>query len=222
MYRMAPHDGTSAFKFAVTSSTFKSSLAQYSFVKCCISLSLSFVLVYAYPPLMSTQPLALNLAEFRLCQRCLTAKPAEEFRRRHRNGTARMGRCRECHNAAERERRAKRRRKSDGDVIRKWSYRVRHATRDQEIRLLCDATINYFGGVERFAVAWFEHFDQARETRPGSATVLGHFKTVVKLIEHFHLPPPDVSDLSDEDLDRELRDLSRELICSVQISRSTD
>ena len=102
------------------------------------------------------------------------------------------------------ERRAKRRRKSDGDVIRKWSYRVRHATRDQEIRLLCDATINYFGGVERFAVAWFEHFDQARETRPGSATVLGHFKTVVKLIEHFHLPPPDVSDLSDEDLEREL------------------
>ena len=39
-------------------------------------------------------------------------------------------------------------------------------------------------------------------------------KTVVKLIEHFHIPPPDVSDLSDEDLDRELGDLSRELICS--------
>ena len=39
-------------------------------------------------------------------------------------------------------------------------------------------------------------------------------ETVVKLIEHFHIPQPDVSDLSDEDLDRELGDLSRELICS--------
>ena len=97
-----------------------------------------------------------------------------------------------------------------------------HAASDKEVGLICDAVIGYFGGLEPFVSTWLEHLDEARESRPGSREVLRHFSTIAKLVVRHRVPPPDVSDLSDEDLDRELRDLSRELICSVQISRSTD
>ena len=79
-----------------------------------------------------------------------------------------------------------------------------HAASDKEGGLICDAVIGYFGGLEPFASTWLEHLDEACESRPGSREVLRHFSTIAKLVVRHRVPPPDVSDLSDEDLEREL------------------
>ena len=100
----------------------------------------------------------------RFCEDCLSVQPLSEFRRRSPGGSARQARCRRCHNAKERERRA-----------RKWSERADHrmgqflnqlknAQDSARVEWLCAAMAHEFGGTQGLVAAWIHSY---RSATPG-------------------------------------------------------
>ena len=79
---------------------------------------------------------------------------------------------------------------------------------------MCTAMVQQFGGLERLCAEWKRHIEIAAARRPGSRMVLQSLRAIVKLIEIADAEAkkrkanmPDVRDLSDEELQRELGEL---------------
>jgi hypothetical protein len=151
-------------------------------------------------------------AETRLCCDCLEVKPSTEFRRRLRTGQARLGQCRACHNLAERLRRAQRRRAWRDQRVAAFVTQLKNARSDNHVRLLCNLMLYRFGGLQGFVNAWLQQLGRVQRDQPGSKKSLDFFQAVVRMIEFSDSTRPNVTGLTDEDLQRELEAETRRLI----------
>ncbi len=128
----------------------------------------------------ATQMIA-EAAETRFCESCLTAKPLTEFRRRTRESDDRLGQCRQCHNAAERTRRAAGRARRDSRDLAKFVSQAKRATNPANVQALIDRMIDRFGGLDDFCARWKAIIDAAIEAHQ-HRLALDAFRAIANLI----------------------------------------
>jgi hypothetical protein len=146
----------------------------------------------------------------KLCSKCLVDKPIEEFRLRqekHANGRRRTE-CIACLNRYATDRvRLKRFKRLGGDI----SQLARPGQSAEVLAWFIESTMRRFGGREAFMELLADEIRAERERRGGSRLLLKLGSAVIQLAlaEAASRPkPPDMEELSDNDLKRELRRLS--------------
>ncbi len=157
-----------------------------------------------------TKTITSTSAPMRLCEQCLTAKPISQFRRRTQSGSARLHQCRDCHNAYERARLARKRQQRDDRRVSKALTQIKNESNSKRLELLCAMLVQQFGGTEGFAAAWFNF--HCRAANRGQAAALRSFKAISRLLKYSEENRDDPGDLSDEDLERAVLDETKELI----------
>jgi hypothetical protein len=155
--------------------------------------------------------------ETKTCTNCWQDKPITEFRRRRRDTEKRHNQCRECFAEYMRQYRARATQDSIARFVRELS---RSETRPGTMTVMCARMIRRFGGVDRFAAAWKNHFDAIAMERPHSRLMFQNVNAVMKLVmasDRARQRKPDVLDrlppverMTDEELELELQ-LWREL-----------
>jgi len=140
----------------------------------------------------------------KICEQCLEWKPDTEFRRRFKGESTRLNQCRTCHNETEQVRRARGRREQRDQHIAKFVTKLKNAKSNDLVALLCKAMVQHFGGVQGFVDAWTQQIDRIRLEQPGSKKALDFFQAVVRMIEFCDSTEPGVSELTDEELQREM------------------
>jgi len=135
----------------------------------------------------------------KICYSCRRALPLDQFPCRRRGSTAREGRCRNCRARYMRGYRKARRTRT----VRHFVSEVRRAESLQRVIGLCATMFNKFGGVEGFVRAWRENIDAAV---PGSPACLRTFLALARMAQLVEpvRQPPDLSQLTDEELEEEL------------------
>lgn len=138
----------------------------------------------------------------KICYVCGRVLPVEHFRYRKHGSPARQGKCRACHNGYMRTYRTARRHRK----LTQFATQVRQETSASKVAALCGAMIARFGGLDRFCTAWKAQIDA---TTPGSRASFSSFLAILRLAELVESQRcrPDYAHLSDNDLDRELRQL---------------
>ena len=147
----------------------------------------------------------------RVCPGCCRRLSASEFRNRGGLGSRRPL-CGECYRNYYREYRERRRRERLGNFV----SAVNRSRRNRATFRLVEGMARAFGGPEGLAQAWFEAIEEARQRRPGSATVMRSFQAILKL-GMMVLPPrsppqPWLQQASDEELQQALDQLVAEAI----------
>ena len=97
----------------------------------------------------------------RHCTQCGELKPLTQFRRRSRDGTIHMSDCNTCHARAERKRNARKRAERECRMLADFADRLKTA-RHRRVLLLCETMFRHFGGVDAFAQALADHFNEAK------------------------------------------------------------
>ena len=144
----------------------------------------------------SAQPPTVEPA--RLCESCLLTRPIADFRRRRATAGQRMRQCRQCHNAAERCRRAALRSKSSKRQMALHLGRLRDAASANRVRALCGEMVLGYGGAEGFANAWRACLQ--RDLERGGFAALRHLEATIRLIQHCEQNRPDYSQWTDDEL----------------------
>ena len=152
------------------------------------------------------------MAKMKFCEHCLEWKPDTEFRRRFKGGSARLNQCRICHNETERVRRARGHREQCDKFVAAFVTRLKNAKANGLVALLCNVMVQHFGGVQGFVNAWTQQIDRIRSEQPGSKKALDFYQAVLRMIEFCDTPQPDITELTDEDLQRELMECTKRLI----------
>ena len=151
--------------------------------------------------------------EARLCEHCLKWQPFGEFRRRSRDGEARLRQCRTCHAQAERQRRANRK----GKTIDKFASALNRATGMAMASTLCGEMYNQFGGVAGFATAIWSHYEEATiSSKTRILLMIGHF-TELNSASREDCDPYSARTLgllTDEDLERRVEEQTERAIVS--------
>ena len=135
----------------------------------------------------------------RLCEHCLEPKPLEEFRLRHRAGKARMRQCRDCHNTAERMRRAARRDRLNRRQMAKMLTAVKNQRSDLQVKALCREMAGRFGGVAGIVEAWHRSLDT--DLAKGGYRAFRHLAAIMRLSQYCEQNKPNYAAMSDEDLE---------------------
>lgn len=145
-----------------------------------------------------------------LCVRCETLKPPHQF---PESAHSKEGRGNTCYTCLLNDRRAKlveHKNKSAGKVFSVLMGEMRKPIDAPHISEMVEQVLHKFGGVEAFATFYYDQMMKAAVRTPGSKTVLDACKAVTQMVnnstKHRHTAP-DVSLLSDEDLEREARQL---------------
>lgn len=118
----------------------------------------------------------------RLCEYCLQRKPLTEFRRRTRDGSARLKQCRECHNKAERERHSAAREKQDRRQMAKYLTRLSNAGNDQVVAAICREMLACYGGFDAFLAAFTDY--QKRSVEQGGLAAHRCFASIIRLLQY--------------------------------------
>lgn len=152
------------------------------------------------------------LSDARFCEQCLSVKPINEFRRRSRNGLTRLNQCRACHAARERERRAKRNKLADRRRVAKCLTHLKNETSNKRLRLLADVMLNRFGGLQGFVLAWTEYVHHAQ--KQGGFASFRCLQSFLRLAQYCEENAPDLSQLSDDELQAQTDEHLRRLIAA--------
>lgn len=146
---------------------------------------------------MASQP--VDPPALRLCEHCLAPKPLEDFRRRHRAGAARMRQCRDCHNAAERMRRAARRDRLNRRQMAKMLTAVKNQRSDLQIKALCREMAGRFGGIAGIVEAWQRSLDI--DLQKGGYPAFRHLTAIMRLSQYCEQNKPNYGAMSDDELE---------------------
>ena len=138
----------------------------------------------------------------RLCEHCLVPKPLEEFRLRHRAGQIRMRQCRDCHNTAERMRRAAWRDRLNRRQMGKMLTAVKNQRSDLQVKALCREMAGRLGGVAGIVEAWHRSLDTDLEK--GGYPAFRHLAAIMRLSQYCDRNKPDYKTMSDEELESAL------------------
>ena len=150
--------------------------------------------------------------ENRFCETCTKWQVITEFRKRRRSGSARMRQCRTCHNLAERNRRTRLRLQNDRKRVRSFLTELKNEDSNDRVRLLCNEMFKQFGGFQGFVDAWNTY--QQRALAEGGFAAFRCFAAVFRLLEYCSETEPDMRQLTDEELQRELLISVRSLLIS--------
>jgi len=154
--------------------------------------------------------MSATFADTKLCELCVSVKPFTEFRRRSRNGSARLNQCRQCHNTAERERRSGKRTRHNHRLMAKCLTKVKNEQNNDRLELLCGFMFDQFGGLEGFTAAWCDY--RRRAMQQGGYAAFRVFQSLFRLAEYCDANRPDMSALSDEQLQQAWEENTKELI----------
>ena len=149
-------------------------------------------------------------ADSRFCEQCVSVKPLAEFRRRSRNGSARLNQCRECHNQSERKRRATKRSKHDHRRMAKYLTQLKNERSNARVELLLGVMIEQFGGTQGFLAAWSDYHHRAMHQ--GGFAAFRCFQSVARLMQFCEQNHADPGELSDEELEQTIMDHTKHLI----------
>jgi hypothetical protein len=114
------------------------------------------------------------------CRSCGIPKPVGEFRRRSRDGEARLNQCRTCHREAERCRRAVKAAKRDGKTIDEFAAQAKRAKAAPDVGDCLGHLYRRFGGLDGFIKAFYSHY---LDTKPGGAGRTRMFEAIIRLTE---------------------------------------
>ena len=106
-----------------------------------------------------------NAANTRICGNCAEQKKITEFRRRRRGASGRENKCRTCHNASERLRRAAKKDKAVANFVKALAGR----RNINQIVFMARVVIRSFGGSDGFAREWRRQKDRAMAEDPKTA-----------------------------------------------------
>ncbi len=134
---------------------------------------------------------SLHHGESRICPHCLRFLLITEFRRRSRQGAARMSKCRECHNRAERERRAAQRHREQQRSLGKALTRLGNEQDAKRAALLLRSIVGQFGGLEHLALLWRQNYEHSQ---PGSYRRFRSLQALVTLAGAADTVPPEDDD----------------------------
>ena len=146
-----------------------------------------------------------DLAETRRCRRCGKSQPLAEYRLRRKGQPQRVAECRRCHNEAESTRRTKRSLRRNRAVLSRFSRLLNQADRERDVRRLTAGMVSEFGGVGGLMRAWMEHAEASKADNPGGRATGNAIAAMLRLIEFARPATIDLSNVSDDDLRRELR-----------------
>lgn len=118
----------------------------------------------------------MEAAERRLCPSCLVPREIDQFRVRSRSGGRRMRQCRECHNAAERRRRAGSRDARLAGALTRLQGERSH----KRVAAICDAMLAEFGGIAGFVEAWRDYYRRSLEQ--GGLGAIRSFQAYLRLV----------------------------------------
>jgi len=138
-------------------------------------------------------------APHRLCTVCQSAKPIEDFRRRHRDRPARLSQCRECHNEAERLRQSFRRERVGRREMAKALTALKNQQSDAQVRAICGEMARRFGGTAGFLDAWQRTLD--KDLAKGGIAALRHLSAILRLTQYCEQNKPNYGAMSDEELE---------------------
>jgi hypothetical protein len=149
--------------------------------------------------------------EFKTCSDCGIEQPIDHFRFHHRNRGIRHSQCRSCHNDYMRLRSAKKR----GKEIAAFVSSARRKRNIEQVGTVVNQMIRRFGGLEQFTAAWKSEIDLQVMSQASSRRVLDSFRTIAHLLvlgdEHRNRHEVKMEDVSDEELERVLRESVAEL-----------
>ena len=84
---------------------------------------------------------------------------------------------------------------------------------------LCEGMVQKFGGLNQLCNEWYQQIQYACQNNPGGKLALDGFSAMAKLIaastEH-RQSAPDIENLSEEDIDRELKALAEQMLRETQ------
>jgi hypothetical protein len=95
--------------------------------------------------------------DLRFCEGCASLRPADQFRKRSKTGSAQLRECRRCHNSSEQQRRARNRAQRDGRRVKQFVGEVMAKHSSDRLELLLKLMVAEFGGMEGFATAWYAY-----------------------------------------------------------------
>lgn len=136
----------------------------------------------------------------RFCEACLSVKPLAEFRLRSRSDSVRLNQCRECHNRAERERRARKRTTRDRRRMAGFLTKLKNESSDERLELLCRQMIESFGGTQGFVAAWICYHERAM--KEGGIAAMRCFQSVIRLVQYCEANRPQPIAMTDEELEQ--------------------
>jgi hypothetical protein len=134
----------------------------------------------------------------RRCERCLGLYPLTEFRRRRSDRDRRFNHCRQCHNFAERTRRATAQGRATRRRVAEIIGRLRPDDPDRKAVVICEELIRHFGGLNGAVQAWFKCMNHDLER--GGLAAMRHINLIFRLMAHCEPQPADYSRMSDEEL----------------------
>ena len=111
----------------------------------------------------------------KLCPRCCQVQSLSRFKRRSRREGQRESWCRECINACERERRARKR----AEVVRGLGRHIRPGTPVEKTRAVVAETVQRLGGAAAMGAELSHAFQRARSNRDR----LSILRTVLRMME---------------------------------------
>lgn len=116
--------------------------------------------------------------DWRVCNHCGRPKPIEQFRVVARATGRRSPECNYCHAERERVRRKRQRRVERGAALDRFAARVCGTSTWRRVEGAADDIIRRFGGIERFAEAFFGQYEK---TKPGSRKRLDMLLGVLRM-----------------------------------------
>lgn len=146
----------------------------------------------------------------KLCEHCLTIKPAAAFRRRSSSNAARFNQCRDCHNRAERARRAHQKTLHDRRKMASFLTQVKNEQDYDRLELLSRVMLDEFGGVQGFVNAWSDYYQRAMER--GGFGALRCIESVLRLMQYCEEKVPDACQLSDAELQEAMIEQTKAII----------
>lgn len=87
---------------------------------------------------------------------------------------------------------------------------LKNEPNDKKLELIAGAMFRQFGGLQGFLAAWTTYTDRA--LAQGGSAACRCFEAVFRLVQYCETKSPDLSDVSDEDLERSLMQSTENLI----------
>ena len=110
-----------------------------------------------------------------------------------------MRQCRDCHNAAERVRRAARRDRLNRRQMAKMLTAVKNQRSDLQVKAVCREMTGRFGGVAGIVEAWRRSLDTDLEK--GGYPAFRHLAAIMRLSQYCERNKPNYTAMSDEELE---------------------
>jgi hypothetical protein len=126
---------------------------------------------------------AMDEDSVRFCAYCNSFKVIEEFRRRSASSSTRMNECRECHNKAERERKAWKQQKLSKRLMAKRLGELSRTRSWNEVEMVIKIMLREFGGMVGFKHAFAKHYAWAYQN--GRYPLIRCLQACLRVTSHY-------------------------------------